>query len=75
MITSKEIILMARCLPFKDMSLDEFVEYQNAISTLMAMVKGANEVKTNAAKRTGKMYAIDWRGDTFLIQNIFMISF
>ena len=41
----------------------------------MAMVKDASEIKTNTTKRTRKMYTINWKGGTLLIQNIFMISF
>ena len=44
------------------MSGEEFGEYEKVTSTLMHMIKGASDVKTNTAKRSGKMYAMGWRG-------------
>jgi len=69
--SSKDVVLVVRCLSFANMSIDEFAKYQKVNHMLMKMSKSIREVNTNAAQRSGTMYGLGWRGGIFLFQIMF----
>jgi len=61
---------VVQCLPFVDMTINEYQQYEKVTTTLRSMTKGASVVTINSAQKTGRMYAIGWRGGILSIQCI-----